>query len=55
MTERQLAGFVVHVKGLKDVDDSLSLKVPYYLAQAVKLGMFPPATRFTTFSPGDAA
>ena len=53
--ERQLAGFVVHVKGLKDVDDSLSLKVPYYLAQAVKLGMFPPATRFTTFSPGDAA
>jgi hypothetical protein len=53
--ERQLAGFVVHVKGLKDVDDSLSLKVPYYLAQAVKLGMFPPVTRFTTFSPGDAA
>jgi hypothetical protein len=52
--ERQLAGFVVHVKGLKDVDDSLSLKVPYYLAQAVKLGMFPQVTRFTTFSPGDA-
>ena len=53
--ERQLAGFVVHVKGLKDVDDNLSLKVPYYLAQAVKLGLFPPVTRFTTFSPGDAA
>jgi hypothetical protein len=53
-TERQLAGFVVHVKGLKNVDDSLSLKVPYYLAQAVKLGMFAPSVRFTTFSAGDA-
>lgn len=53
--ERQLAGFVVHVKGLKDVDDGLSLKVPYYLAQAVKLGQFPSITRFTTFSPGDVA
>ncbi len=53
--ERQLAGFVVHVKGLKDVDEGLSLKVPYYLAQAVKLGLFPPTVRFTTFSPGDAA
>jgi hypothetical protein len=52
--ERQLAGFVVQVKGLKNVDDSLSLKVPYYLAQAVKLGLFPQTTRFTTFSPGDA-
>jgi hypothetical protein len=52
--ERQLAGFVVHVKGLKDVDDSLSFKVPYALAQAVKLGIFPLVTRFTTFSPGDA-
>ena len=53
--ERQLAGFVVHVKGLKDVDGNLSLKVPYYLAQAVKLGLFPNVTRFTTFTPGDAA
>ncbi len=52
--ERQLAGFVVHVKGLKDVNDSLCLKVPYYLAQAVKAGTFSPVTRFTTFSAGDA-
>jgi hypothetical protein len=49
-----LAGFVVQVKGLKDVDDSLSLNVPYYLAQAVKSGTFSPVTRFTTFSRGDA-
>jgi hypothetical protein len=53
--ERQLAGFVVHVKGLRDVDDNLSLKVPYHLAQAVKRGLFAPAVKLTTFSPGDAA
>jgi hypothetical protein len=53
--ERQLAGFVVHVKGLKDVDENLSLKVPYHLAQAVKQGIVSPAVKFTIFSPGDAA
>jgi len=53
--ERQLAGFVVHVKGLRDVDENLSLKVPYHLAQAVKQGIFEQAIKFTTFSPGDAA
>jgi hypothetical protein len=53
--ERQLAGFVVHVKGLKHVDENLSLKVPYHLAQAVKQGIFAPAMKFTVFSPGDAA
>lgn len=53
--ERQLAGYVVHVKGLRDVDEGLSIKVPYHLAQAVKQGMFAPVVRFTTFSPGDAA
>ncbi|HSQ78154.1 MAG TPA: FAD-dependent oxidoreductase [Nitrospirota bacterium] len=52
--ERQLAGFVVHVKGLKHVDESLSLKVPYHLAQAVKQGIFPHEVKFTIFSPGDA-
>jgi hypothetical protein len=53
--ERQLAGFVVHVKGLRDVDEKLSLKVPYHLAQAVKQGIFAPAVKLTIFSPGDAA
>jgi len=53
--ERQLAGFVVHVKGLRDVDENLSLKVPYHLAQAVKQGIFAPAVKLTIFSPGDAA
>jgi len=53
--ERQLAGFVVHVKGLKHVDENLSLKVPYHLAQAVNQGIFAPAVKFTIFSPGDIA
>jgi len=53
--ERQLAGFVVHVKGLRDVDENLSLKVPYHLAQAVKQGVFEPAVKLTIFNPGDVA
>ena len=53
--ERQLAGFVVHVKGLRDVDENLSLKVPYHLAQAVKQGIFAPDVKLTTFIPGDVA
>ncbi len=53
--ERQLAGFTFHIKGLQGADDALALKVPFHLAQAVKQGMFAPAVRFTTFSPGAAA
>jgi hypothetical protein len=53
--ERQLAGFVVHVKGLRDVDENLSLKVPYHLAQAVKQGLFASEVKLTTFSPGRVA
>ena len=53
--ERQLAGFVVRVKGLRDMDENLSLKVPYHLAQAVKQGIFAPAVKLTIFSPGDVA
>jgi hypothetical protein len=53
--ERQLAGFVVRVKGLKNIDESLAIKVPYALAQAVKQGILPPDIKLTTFSPGDVA
>ena len=53
--ERQLAGFTLHIKGLRGADDALALKVPYHLAQAVKQGLFAPVVRFTTFSPGNAA
>lgn len=53
-SERQLAGFTLHVKGLKDPDELLAIKVPYYLAQAVKEGKFASPLQFTTFSLGDA-
>jgi hypothetical protein len=52
--ERQLAGFTMHIKGLLGADDTLVLKVPYHLAQAVKQGLFAPAVRYTTFSPGES-
>jgi len=50
---RQLAGYVMHVKGLQNSDETLSLKVPYVLAQAVSKGALPFSAKFTTFSPGD--
>lgn len=53
--ERQLAGFTIHVKGLQDPDEWLSVKVPYQLAQAVKQEVLPPAARFTTFCAGETA
>ena len=53
-SERQLAGFTLHVSGLKAPDELLAIKVPYYLAQAVKEGRFASPLQFTTFSLGDA-
>jgi len=53
--ERQMAGFTMHLKGLKDPDDSLPIKVPFLLAKAVQEGKLGPLMRFTTFSPGDQA
>lgn len=50
----QLAGYILLLKGLKDVDDTLSIKVPYYLAAAVREKILSPYLRFTTFTPGDA-
>lgn len=52
--ERQLAGFTLRIQGLQGADDTLAFKVPYHLAQAVRQGMFAPAVKFTTFTPGDA-
>jgi len=50
----QLAGYILLLKGLKDADDTLSIKVPYYLADAVREKILSPYLRFTTFTPGDA-
>ncbi len=52
--ERQLAGFVLRVKGLKGIDENLPLKVPYHLAQAVQQGLLAPSVRYTNFSQGNA-
>jgi len=50
----QLAGYTLLLKGLKDADDTLSIKVPYYLAAAVRKKILSPYLRFTTFTSGDA-
>jgi FAD dependent oxidoreductase len=49
----QLAAYVLHIKGLKDYDESLRLKVPWCLAEAVKNGILSPELRFSVFIPGD--
>jgi hypothetical protein len=49
----QLAGYTLHIKGLRDPDESMPIKVPYYCAQAVSAGKLAPSMRFTTFSPGE--
>jgi hypothetical protein len=51
--QRQLAGYTFRVKGLRDVDDIVSLRVPYCLAQAVAEKKMPSYLKFTTFTPGD--
>ncbi len=50
--ERQLAGFIVHISGLQDADETLSVKVPYHLAQAVLQKKLSPTSRFTVFTLG---
>ena len=51
--ERQPAGYVIHLKGLSNPEETLPIKIPYHLAQAVQRGLLPPLTRLTTFSIGD--
>jgi hypothetical protein len=50
----QLAGYTILLKGLIDADETLSIKVPYYLAAAVRKKILSPYLRFTAFTPGDA-
>ncbi len=50
--EIQLAGYNILIKGICAQDGMLPVKVPYYLAQAVKEGVLPPSFRFSTYSPG---
>ncbi|OGW30430.1 MAG: hypothetical protein A2X59_07040 [Nitrospirae bacterium GWC2_42_7] len=52
--ERQLAGYVLRIKGIKDYDEILQIKVPFYLAEAVEKNKLSLYLRFSTLSPGDA-
>lgn len=50
----QMPGYIIRLKGLKDVDDSLAIKAPYYLAEAASRKILPEYLKFTMFSPGDS-
>lgn len=51
--EVQMAGYTVRLTGLSGRDESLALKVPYVLREAVKNEVLSSAARFTTFAAGD--
>jgi len=53
LSKRQLPGFIIHVKGLNNRDETLPVKVPYYLSKAVQAKRFPSYIRFTSFSYGE--
>jgi hypothetical protein len=50
--ERQLAGYSVVLGGVDAGDDTLEVKVPYRIREAVTDGELPDCLRFTTYSPG---
>jgi hypothetical protein len=51
--QQQLAGYTFLVKGLRDLDEMLPVRVPYCLTKAVNEGEMPSYLRFTTYTPGD--
>lgn len=51
--ELQLAGYVLRIKGLKNYDETLQIKVPFYLAEAVNKKILPPYLRFSVLIPGE--
>lgn len=51
----QMAGYVMRLKGLIGVDESLSIKVPYYLNEGVSRNILPEHLKYTMFSAGDSA
>lgn len=54
LSKRQLAGFTTRVKGLKDCDETLPIKVPYYLSQATEQKLLPAYLKFTTLAQGES-
>lgn len=53
LKQRQLSSYSFRVKGLSKSDDMISIKVPYYLKQAIREKKLPAYLKFTTFFPGD--
>jgi 2-polyprenyl-6-methoxyphenol hydroxylase-like FAD-dependent oxidoreductase len=51
--QQQLAGYAFRVKGLRDLQEMLPVKVPYCLRKAVNEEAMPSYYRFTTYTPGD--
>jgi len=49
----QLAGYTVQIKGMGSIEETLSIKVPYYLAQGVRKNILSPYLRLSTFAAGD--
>jgi hypothetical protein len=49
----QLSGYMIRITGIKGNDETLAIKVPYNLNEAVRKNILPPAARFTTYSSGD--
>jgi hypothetical protein len=54
LSRRQLAGFTIRLKGLKDCDKTLPVKVPYYLSQAAEQKLVPAYFKFTVFGQGES-
>jgi hypothetical protein len=55
VSKRQLAGFIIRLKGLETRDEALPVKVPYYLSKAAEAKLFPSYIRFTAFSYGESS
>ncbi|PJA83745.1 MAG: hypothetical protein CO147_00460 [Nitrospirae bacterium CG_4_9_14_3_um_filter_44_28] len=51
--ERQLAGYILRIKGIRDFGETLQVKVPFYMAEAVEKKRLSPFLRFSTLSHGD--
>jgi len=47
---RQLAGYSIRIKGVRDADETISVKVPYYMRKAVSEKKLPAYLKHTTVS-----
>lgn len=52
-SELQFAGYTIRLREVYEQDDTLSIKVPYYLTKAVEEGVLPSSFRYTSYSSGD--